>query len=135
MSHINTKCIQSGYKPKNGEPRILPIVQSTTYKYESADQMGRLFDLEEDGYFYTSVPYEQGWTLYVDGEEQEITPWEDAFIALEDLEAGTHEIEMRFVPAGFKLGAAITLSGLILFAAAIFLEKNRKNYKNKNHSY
>ncbi|MBP3580793.1 MAG: PLP-dependent transferase [Clostridia bacterium] len=55
MSHINTKCIQSGYKPKNGEPRILPIVQSTTYKYESADQMGRHFDLEESGYFYTRL--------------------------------------------------------------------------------
>ena len=55
MSHINTKCIQSGYVPKNGEPRILPIVQSTTYKYESADQMGRLFDLEESGYFYTRL--------------------------------------------------------------------------------
>lgn len=55
MNHINTKCIQSGYKPKNGEPRILPIVQSTTYKYESADQMGRLFDLEESGYFYTRL--------------------------------------------------------------------------------
>ncbi len=55
MSHINTKCIQSGYTPKNGEPRILPIVQSTTYKYESADQMGRLFDLEESGYFYTRL--------------------------------------------------------------------------------
>ena len=55
MSHINTKCIQSGYTPKNGEPRILPIVQSTTYKYESADQMGRLFDLEENGYFYTRL--------------------------------------------------------------------------------
>ncbi len=55
MSHINTKCIQSGYKPQNGEPRILPIVQSTTYKYESADQMGRLFDLEESGYFYTRL--------------------------------------------------------------------------------
>ena len=55
MSHINTKCIQSGYTPGNGEPRILPIVQSTTYKYESADQMGRLFDLEENGYFYTRL--------------------------------------------------------------------------------
>jgi len=55
MSHIYTKCIQSGYTPKNGESRILPIVQSTTYKYESADQMGRLFDLEESGYFYTRL--------------------------------------------------------------------------------
>ncbi len=52
---IETKCIQSGWKPKNGEPRILPIYQSTTYKYETSDQMGRLFDLEEDGYFYTRL--------------------------------------------------------------------------------
>ncbi len=52
---IDTKCIQSGYAPKNGEARILPIYQSTTFKYESTEQMGRLFDLEEDGYFYTRL--------------------------------------------------------------------------------
>ena len=53
--HVNTHCVQTGYTPKNGEPRVLPIVQSTTYKYESSDQMGRLFDLEEDGYFYSRL--------------------------------------------------------------------------------
>ena len=53
--HINTKCIQSGYKPENGESRILPIVQSTTFLYESSEQMGRLFDLEENGYFYSRL--------------------------------------------------------------------------------
>lgn len=52
---IETKCIQSGYTPKNGEPRVLPIVQSTTYKYDSADYMGKLFDLEASGYFYTRL--------------------------------------------------------------------------------
>lgn len=52
---IETKCIQSGWQPKNGEPRVLPIYQSTTFKYESSDQMGRLFDLEESGYFYTRL--------------------------------------------------------------------------------
>ena len=50
---FNTKCIQAGYTPKNGEPRVLPIVQSTTFKYESSEQMGKLFDLEESGYFFT----------------------------------------------------------------------------------
>ncbi|MGI6664766.1 MAG: O-acetylhomoserine aminocarboxypropyltransferase/cysteine synthase family protein [Christensenellaceae bacterium] len=53
--NIATKCVQAGYSPKNGEPRILPIYQSTTYKYESSMQMGRLFDLEEAGYFYTRL--------------------------------------------------------------------------------
>ena len=52
---IETKCIQSGYKPENGEPRVLPIYQSTTFKYNSTEQMGRLFDLEESGYFYTRL--------------------------------------------------------------------------------
>ena len=52
---FNTKCIQAGYTPKNGEPRVLPIVQSTTFKYESSEQMGKLFDLEESGYFYTRL--------------------------------------------------------------------------------
>ena len=50
-----TLCVQAGYTPKNGEARILPIYQSTTFKYESSEQMGRLFDLEESGYFYTRL--------------------------------------------------------------------------------
>ncbi len=50
-----TKCLHSGYTPKNGEPRQLPIYQSTTFKYESSDAMGRLFDLEDSGYFYTRL--------------------------------------------------------------------------------
>ena len=50
-----TICIQSGWKPKNGEPRVLPIYQSTTFKYETSEQMAKLFDLEESGYFYTRL--------------------------------------------------------------------------------
>ena len=53
--HIDTECVQAGYQPKNGEPRILPICQSTTFKYESSEQMGRLFDLAEAGFFYTRL--------------------------------------------------------------------------------
>lgn len=53
--HIDTKCIQSGYRPGNGEPRVLPIYQSTTYKYDSGEQVGRLFDLKEEGFFYTRL--------------------------------------------------------------------------------
>lgn len=54
-SSVETKCIHEGWKPKNGEPRELPICQSTTFKYDSSDEMGKLFDLEEDGYFYTRL--------------------------------------------------------------------------------
>ena len=52
---IETKCIQSGWKPKTGEPRMLPIYQSTTFLYDTTEQMGKLFDLEADGYFYTRL--------------------------------------------------------------------------------
>lgn len=52
---MDTKCVQSGYTPGNGEPRVLPIVQSTTFKYADADTMGKLFDLETDGFFYTRL--------------------------------------------------------------------------------
>lgn len=51
----DTICIQSGWKPTTGEPRVLPIYQSTTFKYDTSDQMGRLFDLEDTGYFYTRL--------------------------------------------------------------------------------
>ena len=50
-----TICIQSGWHPKKGEPRVLPIYQSTTFKYETSEQMGRLFDLQDSGYFYTRL--------------------------------------------------------------------------------
>ena len=52
---IDTLCVQAGYEPKNGEPRVLPIVQSTTFVYDSAETMGKLFDLEEEGFFYTRL--------------------------------------------------------------------------------
>ena len=53
--NLGTLCVQAGYEPKNGEPRVLPIIQSTTFKYDSSEQMGNLFDLKEAGYFYTRL--------------------------------------------------------------------------------
>lgn len=53
--HAGTICVQGGWQPKKGEPRQVPVYQSTTFKYETSDQMGKLFDLEESGYFYTRL--------------------------------------------------------------------------------
>ena len=53
--HIDTKCLQEGYSPKSGEPRVLPIYQSTTYKYDSSDALGDLFDLKSDGHMYSRI--------------------------------------------------------------------------------
>ena len=55
MYRFETKCIQSGYEPENGQPRTLPIYQSTTYKYDDAAALGKLFDLEADGHMYTRI--------------------------------------------------------------------------------
>ena len=52
---LDTTCVQGGYRPGNGEPRQIPIVQSTTFRYETSEAMGRLFDLEDSGYFYTRL--------------------------------------------------------------------------------
>ncbi len=54
-TRIETKCVQGGYKPGNGEPRQIPIVQSTTFKYSTSEDMGKLFDLEASGYFYSRL--------------------------------------------------------------------------------
>ena len=55
MTHINTTCVQAGYRPKNGEPRQVPVIQSTTFRYDSSAAMAKLFDLEESGYFYSRL--------------------------------------------------------------------------------
>ncbi len=55
MSRIETKCVQGGYTPGNGEPRQIPIIQSTTFKYATSEDMGKLFDLEASGYFYSRL--------------------------------------------------------------------------------
>ena len=52
---IETKCVQGGYTPGNGEPRQIPIIQSTTFKYNTSEDMGKLFDLEASGYFYSRL--------------------------------------------------------------------------------
>ena len=55
MPHIETLCVQGGYTPSNGEPRQIPIIQSTTFKYDTSEDMGKLFDLEAEGYFYSRL--------------------------------------------------------------------------------
>ena len=55
MANIETKCVQGGYTPGNGEPRQIPIIQSTTFKYDASEDMGKLFDLEASGYFYSRL--------------------------------------------------------------------------------
>ena len=81
--HLDTICVQGGWKPGNGEPRVLPIYQSTTFKYSSTEEMADLFDLKKEGYFYTRLA----------------NPTVDAVAAkINELEGGVGCVLVRFHP-------------------------------------
>ena len=104
---FETKCLHAGYSPKNGEPRVQPIVQSTTYTYDSAEEIGKLFDLQAAGYFYTRLA-----NPTTNAAEEKITALEGAtmctasgqsavfYAMLNILEAGDHFISSSYVYGG-----------------------------------
>lgn len=106
---FETKCLHTGYQPRNGEPRVAPIVQSTTYTYDSAEEIGKLFDLEESGFFYTRIA-----NPTTDAVEQKISALEGSvgalctasgqsatfFSLLNILEKGDHFISSSYVYGG-----------------------------------
>ena len=115
---IETKCLHTGYEPKNGEPRVLPIYQSTTYKYDSTDFVGQLFDLTAEGHMYSRIS-----NPTVDAVEKKIAALEGgigalcttsgqsaSFIALMNLlESGDHVISSSTIYGGTVNLFAITL--------------------------
>ena len=93
-------------------------------EYKSRKIKGRINALE-DGYFYTSIPYEKGWRLFVDGKETEIKPFEGAMIGVE-LAKGEHSIVLRYTPFGFGAGVLISIAALIMLIAAIIITGRRQ---------
>ena len=86
-------------------------------------------DVSEDGLFYTSVPYEEGWTAVVDGKEVEITPVGGSLIAF-PLSKGSHEIKLYYYPKGFWQGFTVTVICVVTFAGLCtytYIIKKRKN--------
>ena len=94
-------------------------------EYEARKIKGRVNALE-DGVLYTSIPYERGWKLYVDGEKTEIEPFENALIAV-PLTKGEHSITLRYTPYGFGIGVVISLASVIVMALAIILTRRGKS--------
>ena len=78
------------------------------------------------GNFCTSIPYDDGWTMYVDGVKRQITPYQNAMIALEDLQPGNHSIELHVRPAGFTAGAWISAAAVAAYAVICLFERKRK---------
>ena len=88
----------------------------------SDTEINGTFTAENDGVFYTSIPYDGGWKAYVDGKETEITPLKNAFVCV-PVTAGTHEITLKYCPPGFVAGGIMTIASVLIFAAIWVLEK------------
>ena len=104
----DTICVQSGWKPGNGQPRLMPIIQSTTFKYDSSEQMGRLFDLEDSGYFYTRLQNPTN-----DMAAQKICELEDGFAAMltSSGQAATYYAVFNICEAGDHVVMSSTVYG------------------------
>lgn len=114
MNKFNTEVFEKGYD------RITRDVMKTTYL--SGNRMEGTIDVNEDGLFYTSIPYEKGWNAKVDGKEVEITPVGNALLAF-PLAVGSHEIELEFCPRGFRAGLVVTLVSLGIFLLLCILDR------------
>lgn len=96
-------------------------------KYESTKIEGKI-NVKEDGVFYASIPYEKGWSMYVDGEKTEITPYEGAFVCAK-IKPGEHTITLKYSPHGYGVGVMLAIGGLGAFVALIVLERLIKRRK------
>jgi uncharacterized membrane protein YfhO len=79
----------------------------------------------QDGVFYTSIPYDGGWKVYIDGEETEVTPLKNALVCV-PISEGTHTVEMKYSPPGYKAGLAVSVGSIAVFILVIFIEKKMK---------
>ena len=99
----------------------------------SARKIEGTVNAEKDGVLYTSIPYEKGWKLYVDGEKTEIQPLENAFIAT-PLTMGEHSIVLKYTPYGFVSGMVVSIAALIAFVLVIIMQRRKRNGQNIDSS-
>lgn len=123
ICELNQEVYQQGYDTLNDE-----LYQVTDFNTSS---LSGTITAKEDGVMYTSIPYEDGWTAYVDGAEVEINPLaNDALVSI-DLKAGTHTVEFKYIPKGFVISVIAFILGILVFAALIIFEnfylKKKKN--------
>ena len=101
-----------------------------SYFQEGKNSFQAKIDLNEDKMIFFSVPYEKGWTASINGEKAEVVKVDDGLIALK-CNAGSNEIQFRYVPQGFKLGMCLSVLSAIIIIVGLFLEKRKLNEKKK----
>ena len=96
--------------------------------YDTTSLSGHI-DVKEDGLLFLSIPYAEGWSAVVDGQEAEIVPIQDALMGIR-LKAGSHDISLKYTPAGFKAGLIISIASVVMIAAIIaissFISRKKK---------
>ena len=118
LAKLNEEIFNNGYnKLKESSAKNIEY-NSTNVKMD--------ISVKEDGYLFTSIPYNEGWTLYVDGEKQDIKPFQNAFIGT-DIKKGKHAVELKYSSAGFKEG--LIISGVSILVLLIVIFRNKKNRK------
>ena len=117
VAHFDEETFAKGYELLNDEP------MNVTY-YDDTTVQGTI-TAKEDTLLYTSIPYEDGWTVYVDGKKAEKLQLIEGFSGVE-ITAGKHEIEFKYCPKGLLIGVAITILGLIIFIAICVIEYLKK---------
>ncbi|MDE5564021.1 MAG: YfhO family protein, partial [Oscillospiraceae bacterium] len=117
MYQLNEKVFQKGYE-------ILKSGKFTLTSFSDTKLTGEV-TAQKDGCLYLSVPYEEGWTMYVDGEKADMYAIFDAMCAV-NLTAGTHTIEMRYAPKGFAVGVVITIGSVAVLVVLFVLERKKK---------
>ncbi len=117
---LNEDVFQEGYDILNDEKLEITSFETTNIK-------GKI-NVKEDGLLYTSIPYESGWSAYVDGQEVEVLNIAEAMCAI-DLTKGVHEVEFRYSPAGFVTGVILFVVALGIFILMIFLSKRFEKKK------
>ena len=118
---LNENAVKAAFDTLNQQTLTLESYSDTLIE-------GNIF-IKDSGRLIFSIPYDSGWTLYVDGEEAEIEPFREAFIGV-FLEEGEHEIRLKYRTPGLGLGAGITCSCVLVFVA-VMLIRNRKNIRKK----
>lgn len=108
---------EEGYEKLADEPFVVTEYTDTKLKGEVT--------AKKDGYLFTSIPYEKGWSLYVDGEKREIEPFGKAFIGVK-LEEGSHEIVLKYRPEGFLAGSILSGSAVVLFILLCIIRKRKR---------
>ena len=119
---LNEDVFEKGYRELKDE--TLKIT-----RFETTNITG-VIDVKEDGLMYTSIPYEKGWSAYVDGEQVEMKNVSEAMCAIE-LTSGHHEVEFRYIPAGFMLGLGAFIVALVIFVTMIIISKKASKKREK----